>query len=92
MHKVELVFQTLTGEVLHYSCDWFFGLTAAQLLEQTQVLQHYPELEGRALGIYGRLVEVETILEPGDRLEIYAPLKIDPKAARRAKAKQKPGS
>lgn len=92
MHKVELVFQIQSGQLLHAIYDWVYGLTVAQLLEQTQVLQQYPELKGRAIGIYGRLVEADTILEPGDRLEIYAPLKIDPKAARRAKAKKKPGS
>lgn len=89
MHEVELVFQTQDGEWRHLCCAWVFGLTVAQLLEETQVLQRYPELAGRALGIFGRLVEIDTILEPDDRLEIYTSLKIDPKVARRAKAKKK---
>lgn len=46
------------------------------------------------LGIYGRNVSPDTVLRDGDRVEIYRPLKIDPKAARRAVAAgklKKPG-
>lgn len=42
------------------------------------------------LGIYGKSVSPDTVLRDGDRVEIYRPLKIDPKAARRAMAARKP--
>lgn len=42
------------------------------------------------LGVYARAVEPEHILREGDRVEIYRPLKIDPKAARRRRAEQSP--
>lgn len=42
------------------------------------------------LGIYGKSVSPDAILRDGDRVEIYRPLKIDPKAARRATAARKP--
>ena len=35
------------------------------------------------LGIYSRLVTLDTVLEDGDRLEIYRPLRADPKSVRR---------
>lgn len=38
------------------------------------------------LGIFGRPVSHETILRDGDRVEIYRPLKVDPKEARRRRA------
>ncbi len=38
------------------------------------------------LGIYGKSVSPDAVLRDGDRVEIYRPLKIDPKAARRAVA------
>ena len=42
------------------------------------------------IGIFGREVEPATALRNGDRVEIYRPLKIDPKDARRKRARAKP--
>ena len=41
-----------------------------------------------AVGVFGRLARPEQLLKEGDRIEIYRALAIDPKAARRARAKQ----
>lgn len=41
------------------------------------------------LGIYGKSVPPDTILRDGDRVEIYRPLKIDPKAARHTEVARK---
>lgn len=35
------------------------------------------------LGIWGRLATLETVLRDGDRVELYRPLTVDPKEARR---------
>lgn len=40
----------------------------------------------RAVGIHGRRVTLDTKLADGDRVEIYRPLRADPKAARRQRA------
>ncbi len=40
-----------------------------------------------AVGVYGRPVSADRILEEGDRVEIYRSLAADPKAARRARVK-----
>lgn len=42
------------------------------------------------LGIYGKSVAADAVLHDGDRVEIYRPLKLDPKAARRAVAARNP--
>lgn len=39
-----------------------------------------------AIGIFGRIVSVCGTLRNGDRIELYRPLKIDPKEARRRRA------
>ena len=39
-----------------------------------------------ALGVYGRVVSGDTVLDDGDRVEIYRPLLADPKQARRRRA------
>ncbi len=50
---------------------------------------HAASGEALPLGIYGKSVAPDTILRDGDRVEIYRPLKLDPKAARRKKAAMK---
>lgn len=42
------------------------------------------------IGIWSKAVEPGTVLTDGDRVEIYRPLKIDPKEARRNRAKKRP--
>lgn len=40
------------------------------------------------VGIFGKVTDVQRVLQQGDRIEIYRPLTVDPKAARRARANQ----
>ena len=50
--------------------------------------------EGGTLGVFGRAVTADTPLADGDRLELYLPLRVDPKTARRLRAavsEKKPG-
>ena len=42
--------------------------------------------EGRAVGIFGKRVDLDHRLADGDRVEIYRPLAMDPKEARRQRA------
>ena len=46
------------------------------------------DLAGAAVGVFGTLARPEQPLKEGDRIEIYRTLAVDPKAARRARAKQ----
>ncbi|MES2186962.1 MAG: RnfH family protein [Pseudomonadota bacterium] len=39
--------------------------------------------EAPDVGIWGRAAELDTPLRPGDRIELYRPLRVDPKIARR---------
>jgi putative ubiquitin-RnfH superfamily antitoxin RatB of RatAB toxin-antitoxin module len=42
--------------------------------------------DGHAFGIFGKRVELDHRLAEGDRVEIYRPLAMDPKEARRQRA------
>jgi len=42
--------------------------------------------EGHAVGIFGKRVDLDHRLAEGDRVEIYRPLAMDPKEARRQRA------
>lgn len=61
------------------------GATALQALQASGLLQACPELEGATLdmGIWGRTCPPSQLVQDGDRLEIYRPLRVDPKVARR---------
>ena len=41
------------------------------------------------VGIYGRVVPAKTVVHDGDRVEIYRPLRADPKDLRRMRAARK---
>lgn len=61
------------------------GSSARQAVEQSGLLAEFPEIElaNAHLGIFGKLIAAETLLQDGDRVEIYRPLKADPKEVRR---------
>lgn len=68
------------------------GTSAKELVEQSGVLDEFPELMGSQprgfkLGVFSQPVSGETLLEEGDRVEIYRPLQADPKEVRRQLAK-----
>jgi uncharacterized protein len=46
------------------------------------------DLESAPIGVFGAPARREQPLHPGDRVEIYRPLALDPKAARRARVRQ----
>lgn len=49
-------------------------------------------LEAVPVGIFGRPVQRDTVLTAGDRVEIYRPLQVDPREARRRRARNQPES
>ena len=46
------------------------------------------DFEPTLIGIFGRIVTAAALLSDGDRVELYRPLKIDPKQARRRRAEK----
>jgi putative ubiquitin-RnfH superfamily antitoxin RatB of RatAB toxin-antitoxin module len=59
--------------------------TVAQAIRQSGLLERYPEivLANVRVGVFGKIVTLDTVLRAGDRVEIYRPLTVDPKEARR---------
>jgi hypothetical protein len=65
------------------------GMTALEAVQAAGLEREFPEIARRdlLLGIYGRRVEATQVLRNGDRVEIYRPLKFDPRDARRKAVK-----
>lgn len=64
------------------------GATAADAVGAAGVLERHPEVATTAptVGVWGRTCALSRRLEDGDRVEIYRPLSVDPKEARRVRA------
>jgi uncharacterized protein len=59
--------------------------TIKQAILHSNMLAHFPEIDlpTQAVGIWGRRATLDTHCADGDRIEIYRPLVIDPKQARK---------
>ncbi len=64
------------------------GGTLLQAIQASGVLQKFPEIDlSRCkVGIFGKLVKIDSPLREHDRVEIYRPLIADPKEVRRQRA------
>lgn len=67
------------------------GADLGVALRASGLLREFPEIEGEglAVGIYGQVASREAILNPGDRVEIYRPLNLEPKEARRKRVRKR---
>ncbi len=64
------------------------GTTAGAAIVQSGIMMKFPELdiENSKIGIFGKATVMTTVLQDGDRVEIYRPLIADPKEVRRQRA------
>lgn len=65
------------------------GATVMDAVEASGLPGRFPEIEidPKRLGVFGRLRPPDHVLRDGDRVEIYRPLKVDPKEVRRQRAR-----
>jgi len=59
--------------------------TVLHALQQSGLLLDHPEIDNHAvqIGVWGHKVKLDQSLRDHDRVEIYRPLRVDPKVARR---------
>ena len=76
------------GEAVEVSLDLPLGSTLLDAARASGLLERYPgiDISSLAVGIWGRIRTLDTLVGEGDRIEIYRPLLIDPKQARRLRA------
>ena len=73
-------------EVREWTLDLPVGATVADALHASCGMATLSALEeggAPCVGIWGRAANLDVVLQPQDRVEIYRPLKVDPKVARR---------
>lgn len=69
------------------------GATALEAVRLSKINEIFPEIdpENIDMGVFGKVLKqpAEHTLREGDRVELYRPLKIDPKQARLNRARKK---
>lgn len=83
--RVTVVYSPEPREVCERALDLPEGSTVAQALEASGLCERFPGLDPAAqgLGVWGRKAALDQVLREQDRVEVYRPLKVDPKFARR---------
>lgn len=86
---VEVAYATSTQQVIR---NLFVeaGTSVAEAIEQSGILEQFPDIDLsiNKVGLFGELTELDASIHDGDRVEIYRPLVIDPKQARKRRAQQ----
>src|SRR4249919_2725585 len=87
---IEVVY-ALPEQHRHVELTLMQGATVADAMEHVGVAPEFADLdlESMPVGIYGRVIaDRSQRLSEGDRIELYRPLTVDPKTARRRRANQ----
>ena len=64
------------------------GTTVTEAIEASPLKKNLPDLVIDKVGIFSKPVTMDRILKEGDRIEVYRPLKIDPRKNRRKKVEK----
>jgi putative ubiquitin-RnfH superfamily antitoxin RatB of RatAB toxin-antitoxin module len=83
--KVTIAYSPAPRQVRVWVLDVPLGCNARQAIVQSGVLVEFADLDPSTLnaGIWGKRFSLSHKLQDNDRIEIYRPLRVDPKVARR---------
>lgn len=83
--RVTLVHSPAPRQVREWTLELPAGATVLQALQACSIGTEFPSLElsGASVGVWGRTAQPDDVLAQGDRIEVYRPLRVDPKVARR---------
>ena len=85
--QVEVVFALAEKQVLR-AVELPEGATVAEAIDASRIAHQFPgaDLGKLQAGVWSKPVERTCVVRDGDRVELYRPLKMDPREARRLKA------
>jgi len=85
--RVEVVFALPERQVL-LTVNLGDGATVADALEASRIARQFPgeDLDTLQTGLWGQPVDRDRPVKDGDRVELFRPLEMDPREARRLKA------
>lgn len=67
------------------------ALTVEALIRKSGILERFPDIDltSASVGIFGKPCALNQPVRPGDRIEIYRPLIVDPRTARQQRAQRR---
>ncbi len=83
--RVEVVY-ALPHAVDAVSVELPEGATVGEAVAASRLIERHPDIVRCAFGVFGRAVDPARRVVNGERVEIYRPLSVDPKEARRRRA------
>lgn len=90
MVRVEVVYGPVGGPIDLTPLQLHEGSTVADALRASGVLErHALPMEGLSVGVWFKLAPLDAPLRDRDRVEIYRPLTVDPKEARRLRYRKR---
>lgn len=92
--KVEVVFAT-SAQYRLITCEIPFQSTILEAINSSGIIEYFPEIslqdtlthKAHKVGIFGKIKDLSTQLQNGDRVEIYRPLPKSAMILRKARAK-----
>lgn len=86
--RVSVIFAAARDRIFLRELELPDGASVDDAIELSGVRAAFPHLQAddAQIGIFSRKTALDAQLRDGDRVEIYRPLKIDPKEARRRRA------
>ena len=83
--QVTVAFSSAPQSVSEVQLQCVRGATVGDALRMSGLAQRHPKvvLDTLPCGMWGRECSRDTVLRDGDRVELYRPLQVDPKEARR---------
>ncbi|MBS0570369.1 MAG: RnfH family protein [Proteobacteria bacterium] len=83
--RVEVAYADPRRQMLR-TVDVAVGSTVAEAVTASGILAALPGFIPAGFGIFSQPASTATVLRDGDRVELYRPLPVDPKLARRKRA------
>lgn len=82
--RIDVCYGLPGGDSFYAHVDLRDGATLGEAIEASGVLKQHPEIDlsTQKVGVFGKLKPLDAMLVDLDRVEIYRPLKVDPKTAR----------
>jgi len=88
MLMVEVVWcPAQTQPAVQRSCAWFSGMTVSDALNQSGIIQVLDPSQEICVGVFSKSTKLDSLVQAGDRIEVYRDLPRDPKETRRKRAK-----
>lgn len=87
---VEVIYALADGQA-RYSVTLPRGSTIQDALERSESSRRFPGVDFSTckVGVFGKVRSRDTLLSDGDRVEIYRPLRAEPKEARRVRVRER---